>query len=41
LFFLLSYVFSSRKSEIREEQVLPGSEEEEAERVGKGGRREK
>jgi hypothetical protein len=33
-----AYVFSSTKSEIRAEQVLPGSTvEEEGQRVGRGG----
>jgi hypothetical protein len=36
-----AYVFSSTKSEIRAEQVLPGSERGEWEREGKGCRVEK
>jgi hypothetical protein len=36
-----AYVFSSTKLEIREEQVLPGSEGGRRKRVGEGGRGEK
>jgi hypothetical protein len=36
-----AYVFSSIKLEIREEQVMPGSEERRGEKLGEGDKGEK